>query len=704
MDTALLSQSPMVRFSAVRMLEELCVQLPLQALLPNLLLLSSYLSSVLEGKRLIIDISVSGVFVGKFDGSDPKIRASADLLLCLRINDPFKPSVCGVIEESSDIISVLFESTFCESLDVYFAKLSKEKSVGLLMDLFVKRFGETGEYLKDVVYLPALPELDAVRSVHRRMLESQTLFQQFEHCLGLLNHESAHIRRAALQRLCHLCKSNRSSLEKSFACVSFGQKGEHITSEQAIRAMQLLLRLCSKESDSIAMVLCASCLGLLGALDPGLIAQISNRANVTASVSADDTDKEKIWIPPWELTVCNMGVHLLQGHLVPCLRASATGQDRAGFAIQEVLQRLAKEFSGSTLGSSIPQGLRTVLSEIDVLETVQPFWTTRYTMKDVSAIKLPPLFDPSVSFTRWIGQWARFLGTASKGGFSDYFSACRGAVRSLSGLSQFLLPYLIADLLLQSTATIDGVVAEICLVLQTGQSNHTPASMGNSAMAVQAIFELLDVLSYWAYIQVGKQSTVGNTPTSTPRPSPQVGVTSETKELQDGLRRLIGSVPKHMLCAAALRIHAYGRAVRYFETLIRDDLNSRAGLVKRNDGSAGSLPVLYESELDDLLTLYSRLEEGDAVRGVLSLRHIGGHSLTFRSRILEAQQREDWLRVLSEYNSLHWLVNSGVSSATEESTLFRGAGEFLQLRAIEQGRLRCLIELGQLESAIDQVA
>jgi hypothetical protein len=70
--------------------------------------------------------------------------------------------------------------------------------------------------------------------------------------------------------------------------------------------------------------------------------------------------------------------------------------------------------------------------------------------------------------------------------------------------------------------------------------------------------------------------------------------------------------------------------------------------------------------------------------------------------ILDHEQREDWLQALNEYNSLHWFITSRNREHNPSSQVVALA-EFKNIDVIEQGRLHCLIELGQLESAVDQV-
>ena len=201
-------------------------------------------------------------------------------------------------------------------------------------------------------------------------------------------------------------------------------------------------------------------------------------------------------------------------------------------------------------------------------------------------------------------------------------------------------------------------------------------------MAVQSVFALLDVLTLWSSkvkskldklkskreneqdkvsldISVTSTSSSFFTATGSASASASNGKTKESDTEESPVRvnpgqcihALLAAVPRALLGHAALRIKAYARALRYFESHAREardttqSSSSSTSTVKpisdvdpskilkptpptllalmhspRNDGSNGELPALEVSQLDALVEVYSSLEDPDALQGVQKLR------------------------------------------------------------------------------------
>lgn len=633
-------------------------------------------------------------------------------------------------------LQLLFETVHAESVEKAWHARCVVNVVQLVTEIFVARRSQTEGILHKIVYFPHHTGFSAAVRVHRNILSAQSPSERLDTICSLLSHESIYVRRMALCALKSFLRENRDNVCRILLrpiCT-----GLEITNDRIHNIFDQLLRMSSIESDGPTVLLCASCIGLIGAVDPSLrpisgplLAGRKFTASLQASKSGagwGNQNGNSKFIPPWEVQPMEFGLYLLQEHLVPSVKASSHWQDRSGFAVQSILQSLKRDIGGNEVDNfpQFPVKLRTALADADILEIVAPFWTTRYSMKDVLEPLQPPFYDVKISYTRWIGLWARFLGDRCHGPLTEYITACRGAVKTLCALSQFLLPYMIAITVTpteESDAKINAeehfslVVDEICRVLQNITPIHNAAKRslpsGGSAMAIQAVFDLLDTLSYWAQLPAMKQPQV--VPAGGSRPS---SAYIHIREMQETLKRLVAAIPQRLLSAAALKIKASARALRYFESFIRDNYKFRlqgcsfsmktfhekergAGLAQRNDGSNGGLPRLTEADLGDLLSISSKVDVVDSVTGVLSQWLINGYSLNYRCRILDFEQREDWLRALSEYNSLHWLLTS--DSERSDSCQLDILAEFKDIEVVEQGRLRCLIQLGQLESAIDQV-
>lgn len=319
----------------------------------------------------------------------------------------------------------------------------------------------------------------------------------------------------------------------------------------------------------------------------------------------------------------------------------------------------------------------------------------------------------------------RYLSTHCKGRTADFFQACKGAVRTQTELSRFLLPYAVMDALVSTPQEHGSVVGEICLVLRGGDEEVTisPRDGGSgggggeddeksvrsansvskatasaeplvgadsgaqergSTMAIQTVFQLMDILAQW--------SSRGDSA------SCSAFSHDEVLAMQKVAAKVLEDVPKALLTDAALHIKAHARALRYFETHVRELHRSskaiagsssaqtttattssasttsagggasamgagggvkedrEASILRRfghhNDGSANALPTLTPDQLDKLLVIYATLDDSDAVVGVETLRQMLGHPASVQSRIVEREQMEDWFGALREYSMI----------------------------------------------------
>jgi hypothetical protein len=98
---------------------------------------------------------------------------------------------------------------------------------------------------------------------------------------------------------------------------------------------------------------------------------------------------------------------------------TAQDQDKVGFAIQEVLklcQALSMDQAPPPASASaMNKWLSDKLEEHNVLNIVEPFWTTSYKrVNTVHNIK-PPFFSPNTTYQNWVARWCRFMGNKVSG-------------------------------------------------------------------------------------------------------------------------------------------------------------------------------------------------------------------------------------------------------------------------------------------------
>ena len=222
-------------------------------------------------------------------------------------------------------------------------------------------------------------------------------------------------------------------------------------------------------------------------------------------------------------------------------------------------------------------------------------------------------------------------------------------------------------------------------------------------MAVQAVFSLLDTLSAWASrghacrprsgASKGSGSSVGGGMTITDEQCAQAYCNGQK------VRKLVDLVPKPLLCQAALSIRAYARGLRYFEQHLRQlhcigreeemlsSISSRSSdgrsprvaygvtsamQVSTHDGSNRELPLLSSAQLDKLFRIFSKLDDPDALQGLLVQAQVRGIAASATNRILEMEQTDDWLGALLEYGN--GTLQSRASTAGGDADLTSGGG------------------------------
>lgn len=429
----------------------------------------------------------------------------------------------------------------------------------------------------------------------------------------------------------------------------------------------------------------------------------------------------------------------------------------------------------------------------------------------------------TIAYEKWISAWCRHLilncGYASSGNMcplSDYFVACRGAIKTSAELCVYLLPYIVFNLLIGSeksfepgdSGTVADMVMEIKYVLgiedygnisTKSKTTEFSSSLGarflNQRM-VQMVFKLFDTLESWfkdaltvqrameqQMVQQHKHQTEPLVTESIVKAS--VRLKNQYSDARVRIKSFLCAIPLSCLASAATRIQSFARALRYHELDSREHHRCKQGVVDaaadlqlqngiatiskymciRIDGANGQLPVLPSQTLDELMRIFANIEtdeaiSADSIHGCVVLRHLYGYAIDSHHRILEYESNEDWMNCLMEYGMLSvedaeydcdviGNVNQlqGVSASLMETPrskrrkgdanisgsscsdigkqlssfrcspvgLINNSGrscEFsddqtrnrlLSLLALDRGRLKCLVELEQLQSVIDEV-
>lgn len=673
-DTALHSDQVCVHLCIVELLQHFISQLSTKSLTENLQALVISFYSLIECNSS--DVSVKSR--GNLDSLTDIFESKLSLL-----------HYCAYDNTSSrkchKVLSILFEYAALTDITSIVRVKTIYNATEAIRKLFIERIHEFKDHLSYIPYIPAVEGLKSIREVHENEMSSLSFEQILRRMCDMLRHESAHVRLAALKKIRSVCNNKSKDLYKTLT-MKESTIGSMSLQDVASSLLESLLQMCSTEASIAVRDECALCLGSIGAIDPARVNVILGSSNSNDPL-------------PWQINDITFGYSLLCNHLIPSLKAASgvsvasSAQDRFSIAIQELLQFLAISANPHFIQKqSLPESVKLKLIELEIFDICEPFLTSRYNLPyDIEDMK----YAHADTFERWIALWCRYLIQNLQGPYKPVLVTCRAAFKSRAALSKFLLPYLIVHVLLNKS---DGqneacteIITEILRILRmpftTNSSDNVSLVVDSQHMCIQSIFALIDTLENWYSRSLPELTRINN---NTPEYSLGAKFCVVIKPVIDG-------VPKHILGEAALRVKSYARALRYFEIDSRMHYEtelSSSNRPLRNDGSNGALPLLESGDLSRLNKIYAELECYDGVQGVQYLRAVNGYRSTSWDKIIELECSGKWQEALVEYGFL----KSSLTIASSNRTMCHSEEYSSEWGKVERGRLRCLMELGQMDA------
>ncbi|KAM3298235.1 hypothetical protein ACQJBY_039941 [Aegilops geniculata] len=514
------------------------------------------------------------------------------------------------------------------------------KIVEILEELVVKNSKLLKQHIRELPLLPSLPSLSEVNKVIQEARGSMTLQDHLKDAVDGLNHESLNVRYMVACELSKLFKVKREDVTALII-------GEDTSDLDVISALIMaLLKGCAEESRTMVgqrlKLVCADCLGALGAVDPAKFKVIScERFKIECS------DDDLIF-------------ELIHKHLARAFRAASdtTVQDSAALAIQELLklagcQSLPKEDNGEDSSSCEMsrrgQKLWGRFSSY-VKEIIAPCLTSRFHLPSVNdAALLGPIYRPTMSFRRWIYYWIRKLTSHATGSRYGIFSACRGIVRHDMPTALYLLPYLVLNAVCYGTPEArQSITDEILSVLNAAASESSGAIVhgvtgGQSEVCVQAIFTLLDNLGQWVDDLKQEIALSQSNNAMAGRQAGKLNDESCSNNGQDQLlvqcsnvAELLAAIPKVTLAKTSFRCQAHARALAYFESHVREKSGS-------SNPAAECSGTFSDDDISFLMEIYGGLDEPDGLLGLANLRN----SSSLQDQLIINEKAGNWAEVLT---------------------------------------------------------
>ncbi|XP_048234616.1 serine/threonine-protein kinase ATR isoform X1 [Ricinus communis] len=526
------------------------------------------------------------------------------------------------------------------------------KVVKILEELVLKNKTVLKQHICEFPPLPSILELMEVNEFIQEARGSMTLKDQLRDVVDGLNHENLNVRymvACELNKLLNLRREDLTALITGEVAANMDVLSSLITS---------LLRGCAEESRTVVgqrlKLVCADCLGALGAVDP-------------AKVKGSSCQRFKI-----ECSDDDLIFELIHKHLARAFRAApdTVVQDSAALAIQELLKIAG---CGASLDENVAASLSQPLKEKStenssgmnnrgqrlwdrfsnyVKEIIAPCLTSRFQLPTVAdSTSAGPIYRPSMSFRRWIFFWIKKLTAHATGSRASIFTACRGIVRHDMQIAIYLLPYLVLNAVCHGIEEARlGIAEEILSVLDAAASENTGAvshviSGGQSEVCIQAVFTLLDNLGQWVddieqelalsqsfqTLASKKQASRSKDQSSFPN-TDQDQLLSQCKYVSE----LLIVIPKLTLARASYRCQAYARSLMYFESHVREKSGSFNPAAERSG-------MFEDDDVSFLMEIYSCLDEPDGLSGLACLRK----SLSLQDQLLINKKGGNWAEVLT---------------------------------------------------------
>ncbi|KAI8805845.1 ataxia telangiectasia and Rad3 related, isoform CRA_a [Cladochytrium replicatum] len=533
----------------------------------------------------------------------------------------------------------------------------------------------------DYYELPLLPNVVEFQHINRQIQENRNSHGVLEIiCLllpGVMNENSAVVKQS-LHEMIKVLQENCEFLN------------EHVLEESINSCIPLLIKhlleTCSRFNGSSLdiQLLCAKCLGVLGAVDPGRLefTRDEERLLVLDNNSSPEDSLSFVCV-------------LIEKQLVPAFRSapSTKVQDKIALTLQELLKTFgfdSKLISGHlSIGNKDPR--KSILQKWQafpksVQEVIQPFLESKYGIQEANTgqSKLSsPLYPKRANYKEWIQMWAldlinRLPESIPKKVFALCGRLIKGADANIS-IVLFILPHIILNVLLAgSEDDQQDLLVEVTTVL-TDSSLSDIGAREKREFACQTIFILVDHLTKYmrhrrlslAKRQVKKSVKVDD--------SHNVTVIRACKIVE----HFLAQIPQDIMAQASYRCKAYERAVMHFEQHMRHQGAIAPGwwsstIQSDNDAESYKLPS-SQNLYSHLQQIYSNIDDPDGMSGIAAM---------FRNPTIEQQ-------ILEHESSGNW---SAMQTCFE--ILLKNDPTNLKHHI---GLIRCLKNLGHFETMINHV-
>ncbi|EFA75155.1 protein kinase [Heterostelium album PN500] len=451
-----------------------------------------------------------------------------------------------------------------------------DRAILILDYLIVEKQAQLHTYFHTIPLLPDYPVLQRIIGVLAKYSGKTDLKTQITQLIQLFGNESSDVKNITLDRLQKLLREHRLEINK-FICDDVP-----IISDLT----KALLIGCRDPFDKVQVAF-IECLGELGAIDP-------ERFNFKLRNEVHD-EKNRGMIA-YDLIVEYLAKFV-------CSPSNPTPQDRAGYAIQEILK-----ICGCTEANQTIEG-KDLWDHFtpEVKEILYPFLTSEYLLPP--SRQIPPrdtaFFTPKTLYKKWLISWVSDLLNRTGGPNEPIFKSCRGIIKDDLKICHYLLPLLIINIFeFGKPEDIKLIQIEILEVLK----KDTDLSSENGQMCTQRIFEIINSLNKWIDTRKKKNES------------------AKMKSMFNVIDGFLNSIPETLLSTASQRCGALSISLMQIESHIRKEINEQPK------------DIVLNNNLPFLLKIYHDLNDIDGLAGLAALRT----KSTVDEKIMEFESNGSW--------------------------------------------------------------
>jgi serine/threonine-protein kinase ATR len=344
--------------------------------------------------------------------------------------------------------------------------------------------------------------------------------------------------------------------------------------------------------------------------------------------------------------------------------------------------------------------------------------------KEASKGKNPPFFKESTSYYNWLSAWGRFMIESShkndKSRYNDLFYACRSAIRSEAGIGilEFLLPLLVLDTIcFGGDAGRVATADEMRGVLSCCLNGHKAMDKMELQKAIAVVFMIIETFQSWADVEIEDRfSSQRSSKSYNPRETRNSKDLEEKSDWPSEISvELIGELLKKIklsLCAkAAAHAGMFAQSLRFLEVQARksnaNDLYDATVSIGIDDKESikpvtSHLPhTSYGQGIDLSLAhlLFGELNDCDSMNAVSKCRR----QPDIIENIREKEAYTDWdgvLRLCEQASQIRLLQKN---KEEHMHNYIRTNSRNTESEYLDIAYLKALLELGQLDSAFNQV-